>query len=123
MTMRRRLYKPERRPARDHGVLAGVGAYPLAPVALPDANAGEVAKAIFALARESGVIVGRGSGYDAIKDEYTVIGKSRVTGRAQDFKVSGSSVADVIVLARMLNGGPMKLGRLRNAGGQDRLDS
>jgi hypothetical protein len=99
---KRRLYKPERAPARKAGVL-----YNSAPISMPDATAGEVAKAIFALAQEAGVIVGQGSGYDSLKDVYTVVGKSRATGKAQDWQVEGAVVAEVIGLARMLNGGRM----------------
>ncbi len=100
--VRRRLYKPERKPARRRGAL-----YELAPVGCPDASPGEVAKAVFALAKEANAAIGQGSGYDPLRDEYTVIGKSLETGKAQDFKVQGEEVASVIRLARMLNGGPM----------------
>ena len=99
---RRRLYKPERKPARAKGVIGRN-----APIALPDASRTEIATALFALAQQCGVIVGRGADYDALKDVYTVLGKSRETGRAQDFSIQGQAVADVIVMARLLNGGPM----------------
>jgi hypothetical protein len=99
---KRRLYKPERRPARIKGVLYG-----MAPIGLPDANAGEVAKALFALAKEAGVKVGRGSGYDSLRDEYTVVGKSAATGLARDYKIDGSTVAQLITFARLLAGGKM----------------
>lgn len=105
---KRRLYKPERKPARKKGVL-----YKMAPISLPDANEGEVAKAIFALGKLAGVTVGQGSGYDSLRDEYTVIGKSADTGKAQDFVLKGETVAELIVVARMLNGGKMVPGRLR----------
>lgn len=101
--VRRNLYKRERSAPRKTGVL-----YDKAPIGLPDANSGEVSKAIYALAREAGVIVGQGSGYDGLRDEYTVIGKSRETGKAQDFTIQGIEVANVIVIARMLNGGRMQ---------------
>ena len=100
--VKRRLYKPERKPARKRGAL-----YDLAPIALRDATSGEVSKAIYSLARESGVIVGQGGGYDSLRDEYTVIGKSMATGKAQDFTIAGAEVAALIGLARMLNGGRM----------------
>jgi hypothetical protein len=100
---RRPMYKKERAPARTKGILRGE----TAPAALPDANSGEVALALFALADEAGVIVGRAGSYDNYKDEYTVIGKSKTTGKAQDFIIHGREVADVIVLARFCNGGPL----------------
>lgn len=117
---KRPLYKRERPAARDKGVFAATirnGLYELAPIGCPDANAGEVAKAIFAIAWEAGVKVGRGSGYDGLKDEYTVIGKSRETGKAQDFKVRGAEVADLIRYARILNGGKLDRGALTRAVG------
>ncbi len=112
---RRPLYKRPRPPARDKGVLSAIknGLYELAPVALPDANEGEVSKAIFALALQADVLVGRGSGYDGLKDEYTVIGKSRTTGKAQDFKIKGEVVAELIRVARLFNGGKMTRGSLQ----------
>ena len=100
---RRRLYKPERAPARKKGIL-----YKMAPIALLDANKEEVAMALFALAKMAGVTVGQGSGYDPLRDEYKVVGKSRATGKAQDFTIRGEEVATTIVLARQLNGGKME---------------
>jgi hypothetical protein len=94
-----RLYKPDRAPARKRGVL-----YDKAPIGLVDARETEVAKALFALAREAGVDVGQGSGYDSLRDEYSVVGKSRATGKAQDFKIQGAEVASLIIFARQLNG-------------------
>lgn len=108
---KRRLYKPERAPARKKGVIGKhqkIALYKLAPVGCPDANEGEVAKALFAIAREAGVIVGQGSGYDALRDEYSVIGKSLETGKAQDFTIAGFEVAVCIKLGRMMNGGKMQ---------------
>lgn len=115
--VKRRLYKPERRPARKHGVFGKALEYanakfkpkvdPFAPVGLPDASAGEVRKALFAMCQSAGVVVGQGSGYEALRDEYHVIGKSMATGKAQDFKIAGAEVAELIRVARMLNGGPM----------------
>lgn len=101
--VRRPMYRKERAPARTKGILRSEAA----PAALPDANSGEVALALFALADEAGVIVGRAGSYDNYKDEYTVIGKSKATGKAQDFIIHGREVADVIVLARLCNGGPL----------------
>lgn len=100
--VRRRLYKPERSPARVKGTM-----YLYAPIGLPDATEGEVAKALFAIGKEAGVSIGRGSGYDSLRDEYTVIGKSRATGKAQDYKIAGAEVATLIKLARIWNGGKM----------------
>lgn len=101
---KRRLYKPDRTPARTKGVIGTIGRN--APIALPDASRSEIVTAIYALGREAGVIIGRGADYDQLKDVYTVLGKSSETGRPQDFTVQGSAVADVICLARFLNRGP-----------------
>ena len=100
---KRRLYKPERKPARTKGVL-----YKLAPIGCIDASQGEVAKAIFAMALQAGFAIGRGSGYDPLRDEYTVIGKSRETGKVQDVKIQGADVAELIRFARRLNGGKLQ---------------
>lgn len=120
--VRRRLYKPDRPPARDLGVFGAGGRGDTrgimcryAPVAMPEANAGEVVRAIAAICKTAGVIVGRGCGYESIRDEYTVVGKSRATGKAQDFRVKGEEVATVIRMARLLNGGPMVPGALTAA--------
>lgn len=103
---KRPFYKRERSPRRKRGVL-----YELAPIGCPDANAGEVAKALYSLAKEAGVLVGQSSGYDNLRDEYYVIGKSRDTGKAQDFMIAGAEVSALIHLARMLNGGRMDRSR------------
>ena len=97
---RRPNYKPERRPARLKGVL-----YKLAPIGCPDASESEVSKAVFALAWKAGFVVGRGSGYEPLKDKYTLIGKSRTTGKAQDVELEGHAVAETIYTFRLLNGG------------------
>ena len=102
--IKRPYYKRPRAPARKKGILRNERA----PAALPDANSGEVALALYALSEEAGVIVGRAVGYDAHKDEYTVAGKSKATGKAQDFIVQGLEVADLIVLARWVNGGKLE---------------
>ena len=109
---KRRLYKPERRPARTKGVLDKQ-----APVACPDANKTEIAMALATLCHASNVAVGRGGTYDPLKDEYTVIGKvldggrdasGAPTGRAQDITVKGHEVAALIKLARIMNGGKLE---------------
>ena len=113
--VKRPLYKAPRPPARDKGVFGQMfakGICPSAPMGCLDANAGEVSKAIFAISLEAGVKIGRGCGYDGIKDEYTVVGKSMATGKAQDFRVKGEEVATLIQVARQLNGGRMEPGRL-----------
>lgn len=97
------MARGDRAPARTKGTL-----YNKAPIAMLDATINEIATAIFSLAIEAGVAVGRGCGYDSLKDEYTVMGKSLTTGRIQDFKVAGESVAALIGLSRMLNGGKLE---------------
>lgn len=108
--VKRRLYKPERKPARKKGVFK-VGKN--APVALPDATPGEIAMAVYAISIQAGVEVGRGTGYDGLKDEYSVVGKSKATGRVQEFKLKGEEVATAIRLFRLLNGGPAVPGQLQ----------
>lgn len=98
--VKRSLYRPERAKARKKGVL-----HNQAPVACPDAGAFEIAAAIVAVADSADVIVGQGGEYNAIRDEYTIVGKSKRTGKAQDFKISGYDVAQVIELGRVMNGG------------------
>lgn len=113
--IKRPLYKAPRQPARKKGIFSGVhrnDVCEFAPGNCKDANAGEVSKAIYALAMEAGVSVGRGYGYYTDKDEYEVIGKSLATGKAQDFKIKGEVVAKLIRYARILNGGPMVHGEL-----------
>lgn len=101
--VKRPYYKKQRAPARTKGVLRAE----VAPVALPEANSNEVALALFALAEEAGVVVGRAGGYDRHRDEYTVVGKCKRSGKAQDFIIKGAEVADLILLGRLMNGGPM----------------
>lgn len=97
---KRRLYKPERAPARKKGVIGK-----FAPISLPDASQIEVAMAVYSLCKEAGIKVGQGADYDPLKDVYTVIGKSYTTGKAQEATVQGVEVGDLINLFRMLNGG------------------
>ena len=99
---KRRLYKPERPPARVKGVIGKD-----APHSCLDASKLEVAMALYSLCREAGVVVGRGAEYEPLRDEYTVIGKSKATGKAQEIKVQGEEVGLLIHLARSLNGGKM----------------
>lgn len=112
---RRRLYKPERRPARKKGILDKQ-----APISCPDASKGEIAMALFALCHEAKVIVGQGGEYDSLRDEYTVVGKlldgsvdpdGMPTGKVQDVKIQGAEVGAVIKLARMMNGGRLQRAR------------
>jgi len=112
--VKRPLYKAPRPPARDKGVFGALGGIcKSAPNGCLDANSGEVSKALFAISLEARIKIGRGSGYDSLRDEYTVVGKSMATGKAQDFKVKGEEVAAVIQLARQLNGGRMEAAGLR----------
>lgn len=99
---RRPLYKRERSPARTKGVIGKE-----APISLPDASRTEITTALYALCQEAGVVIGMGAEYDWLKDSYTVIGKSKATGKAQEITVQGAEVGNVITLARMLNGGRM----------------
>jgi hypothetical protein len=96
--VKRSLYKTPRAPARTKGVL-----HNQAPIACQDANGKEIAMALTALCLDAGVVVGRGGLYDALRDEYTVIGKSIETGKAQDFRVRGEAVAALIGFLRGLN--------------------
>lgn len=104
--IKRPLYKRERPPARTKGTLRFNRQ---APVGLPTANNTEIALALHALCDQAGVVIGRGGTYDNLKDEYTIIGKSKFTGKAQDFYVKGDEVAKVIALLRMCEGGELVL--------------
>lgn len=97
---KRRLYKPERAPARIKGGLAKQ-----APNGCLDATPHEIALALFAICEQAGAKIGRSGEYDPLRDKYTVTGKSLATGKAQDFTVEGVEVANAILLARALNGG------------------
>jgi hypothetical protein len=111
MTLRKPYYKKPRRPATDKGVFESKfrnDICALAPIGCIDANSGEVTKALAVLAYQSGVIPGRGCGYEPLKDQYTIIGKSIKSGKAQDFRVEGETVAELIHVARALNGGKME---------------
>lgn len=99
---KRRLYKPERRAPRKKGVLG----HDQAPVGCPDANAKEIAMALASLCQASHVEPGRGGDYDRVKDVYTVVGRSKLTGKAQDFKIEGFAVAFLIQTLRGWNGTP-----------------
>lgn len=95
---RRRLYKPERKPARAKGGLTDKDT----PISLPNATRREVVMALTVLCKKVRVVPGRGVGYEPLRDEYKVIGKSMVTGKAQDFTVRGVDVADLIKEFRSL---------------------
>lgn len=112
---RRRLYKPERPAARTKGAIATC-----APMAMLDAGEAEVVLAILALCREAGIIVGRGGEYDPLRDKYTVIGKSRTTGKAQEITIEGEEVANVIGVFRQLNGGRARKKKERSSKRQSR---
>jgi hypothetical protein len=107
---KKRLYKPERRPARKRGVLDKQ-----APVSCPDATKTEIALALFAIAKEAGVIIGQGGSYDPLRDEYVCVGKvldggsldGVYTGRVQDVTIHGAEVGAVIMFCRQVNGGPL----------------
>jgi hypothetical protein len=106
----RRLYKPDRPAARKAGIL-----HDQAPVACPNATAKEIAMAIAAMCIAANMEPGRGGEYDALKDEYTIIGRVRdgavdatgmATGKVQDIKIPGVVVAALIGELRGWNGTP-----------------
>jgi hypothetical protein len=99
---KRRLYKPERKPARTKGTIGK-----LAPISCLDASPFEVTAAVSSIAWLAGVQVGRGLGYDSLTDKYTVLGKSRKTGKVQDFEVSGTDVGALIAMTRIAAGEKM----------------
>jgi hypothetical protein len=98
--VKRPHYRPERKPGRLKGVL-----HNQAPVACLDANTYEIAMALASICDSADVVVGRGGEYDSLRDEYTIVGKSKITGKAQDFTVPGAYVAALIMGLRALNGG------------------
>ena len=126
---KKRLYKPERDHWRTHpdgrryfdqARPKGVLGHDQAPVACPDATPKEIAMALYAVCAASHVSVGRGGSYDKLKDEYVVVGKSELTGKAQDFKVEGVAVAALISDLRRWNGveqfDPQKLTKALSGG-------
>jgi hypothetical protein len=109
---KRKLYKRERPAARKKGVLDKQ-----APIGCPDANKKEIALALASLAIEAKVVIGRGGSYDALRDEYTVLGKvldgstasdGTPAGRVQDVIIQGAEVATLIKVCRMMNGGKLR---------------
>ncbi len=109
---RRRLYKPERAPARMQGILRNE-----APLACLDACQTEITSAIAAILQMGNALPGIGREYDAIRDQYTITGKSGTTGKAQDYVIEGEAVAAVIHETRRLNGGKYVKGQLAKAMG------
>jgi hypothetical protein len=106
-----------KRPLPDKGVFANPTGLihdvcQAAPIGCPDACLGEITKALYAIAKEAGVKVGRGCGYDQLKDIYVIVGKSLTTGKAQDFSVQGEEVAALIQLARILAGGRLEVDKI-----------
>ena len=98
----RRLYKPDRKPARIKGVL-----YNQAPICLVDATKAEVLTAIAGVCLSSGVIPARGCGYDSIRDEYTIAGYSKSDKKLKDVKVSGYEVGELIKFLRTITAGKL----------------
>lgn len=96
LASKRSMYKPERAPARKVGLRFAKLA------TLPDANSQEIAVALFVLGWMGGVVVGRGGEYDPYRDEFKVVGKSRYTGKAQDWTVQGEEVAAAIRATRIM---------------------
>ena len=96
---RRRLYKPERAPARKRGVL-----HKEAPVGCLGASGKEIEMAVAAICEIAHVTPGQGSGYNPIRDEYTIVGKDKRTGKAQDFVIEGVAVAALISTLRQAIG-------------------
>lgn len=122
---KRRLYRPERRPARKKGVVGKI-----APLGCPDASQAEVVSAIAYICDDLKIRVGRGGEYDSLRDEYTVIAKvldggelaGIPTGKACDVKIPGEQVALAIRYTRMLYGGrydrPMTWANAPDQGGR-----
>jgi hypothetical protein len=95
--IKRRWYKPERKPRRKRGVLQEQ-----APVGCPDASHYEIGMALASICKAANMKVGRGGDYDPIKDLYTIVGS--IDGKAQDLKVEGVAVAALINQLRVWNG-------------------
>lgn len=101
---RRRLYRPERAPARKKGVL-----HKQAPIGCPNATPTEIAMALFSIGEQAHMIPGRGGTYDSLKDQYTLVGKvldggkdsdGTPTGKVQDIVIEGADVAFLIRFMR-----------------------
>jgi hypothetical protein len=101
---RRRMYKRERRPARHDD---STGNMP--PVGMPDATPFEIVSSINAYAKAVLKIdVGRTNGYDAQKDEYSVIAKAGRWETPRDYKIPGAHIAMAIHAWRCGQGDPAR---------------
>lgn len=110
MTKRAKLakrpnYRPERRPARAKGVFKDE-----APLACPGATKYEIVTALCVVAKQLGIQIGRGVGYDKHRDEYTVIGKTGRFALPQDYVIPGEYVAACILLWRKTMGAAQQQG-------------
>jgi hypothetical protein len=100
---KRRLFKPDRKPARKKGSLEAA-----APLSCLDANRFEITAALYSICDAAGMVVGRAGDYDSLRDTYTVIAKSKSTGKAQELTVQGEEVGFMIGIVRQMNGGPLR---------------
>ena len=100
--VKRKLYRRPRTPARTKAV---IGKY--APIACMDASEFEVSAALAVIGHMANKDIGRGLGYDSLKDTYTVVCKNRKTAKAEDLEISGSDVAALIRMTRMMAGEKM----------------
>lgn len=96
--VRRRMYRPERPPARKKGVFKNAP-----PVGALDATPHEVITSIAVVCKQLGVRPGQGGEYDPHSDYYALIGQDVATGKAQDFRIPGHLVASVIKQWRKLH--------------------
>ena len=100
--VKKRLYKPDRKPARIKGVL-----YNQAPIGLVDATKSEVLTAIMGVCLTTGVIPARGCGYDSLRDEYTIAGYNKSDKKFADVKISGQEVVVLIKFLRDMTKGKL----------------
>ncbi len=100
--VKRRLYKPERAPARVRGSASLIGSTELR------ISKDEARLAIFALCCEAGLIVGRGLSYDKRADEFVVLAKDRESGKVVEARLAGERIAGLVAAARILNGGRLE---------------
>lgn len=101
---RRRIYKPDRKPARADGIKID------GQITEASLTMDEVRMALWCVGKNAGILIGRILGYDRMRDEFTVRACSLIDQTEFDAKIRGEVVGHVVRLARLENGGrPLRL--------------
>lgn len=99
---KRRLYKPDRAPARAKAWAPAPGT----KLTEADLSLYEAELGIAAVGYDSGFIVGRIIGYDSKKNAFHVTGKRLRDGKALDARMAGWRVSRAVIAARIIAGVP-----------------